>query len=411
MPSHTHRTTVLIVGAGLAGSTMAAALGTAGVPTLLVDRDAPDVRLDPTADGRTTAISLGSRRVLDGAGIWAGVADQASPILDIKITDHASPASMGYDHSDVGDEPFGHIVDNWLLRRAQQDRLAALPAVTVLAPAGVTALDRTATGVAARLDDGATVRADLVIGADGKGSIVRRSAGIEVSSWRYDQTAIACCIGHEAPHNGLALEHFMPSGPFAVLPMTDGPDGGHRSSVVWTERPARAKAMMALDGPAFDHELQTRVGDHLGRVALRGGRWAFPLGVLHAKQYIDARLALISEAAHAIHPIAGQGLNMGFRDIASLAELIVDQARLGLDVGAPELLARYQRLRLFDNVSLVGITDGLNRLFSNRSMALRGLRGAGLSVVAQIDPLKKVFMRHAMGVMGDLPRMVRGEAL
>ncbi|MCA8907101.1 MAG: UbiH/UbiF/VisC/COQ6 family ubiquinone biosynthesis hydroxylase [Rhodospirillaceae bacterium] len=405
------QTSVLIVGAGLAGASLAAALGSVGVATVLIDRDPPDQRLDPKADGRTTAVSLASRRVLEAAGVWQGVADRASPIWSIQISDHASPAAMDYDHRDVGEEPFGHIVDNQLLRRAQLDRLAELPSVTVLAPAALDTLERTSATATARLADGTEIRAELVVGADGRGSTVRRSAGIEVMSWRYNQTAIACCMSHELPHNGMALEHFMPGGPFAVLPMIDREDGSHRSSIVWTERPDRAKAMAALDEAAFSRELQWRVGDHLGRVALSGGRWTYPLGVLHAKRYTDTRLALISEAAHAIHPIAGQGLNMGFRDIATLAELVVDRARLGLDAGAPDLLRAYERWRLFDNVSLVAITDGLNRLFSNRSLALRGVRGAGLSVVGRISPLKKVFMRHAMGLMGDLPRTLRGRPL
>ena len=405
------QTSVLIVGSGLAGATLAAALGTVGVPTVLVDRDAPQARLDPRADGRTTAISFGSRRLLEAAGIWAGVAEAASPILDIRITDHHSPAVMHYDHADVGDEPFGHIVDNHLLRRAQLDRLEDLPSVTLLAPAALTGLERSDAAVQATLADGRVIRADLVIGADGKGSLVRRSAAIDVVTWRYRQTAIACCIGHEEPHHGLALEHFMPAGPFAVLPMTDAPDGGHRCSVVWTERTDRAPAMMALDEAAFSHQLQQRVGDYLGPVHLRGGRWTYPLGVLHAKRYTDRRLALISEAAHAVHPIAGQGLNMGFRDIATLAELIIDRARLGLDVGDAGMLRRYERWRMFDNVSLIGITDGLNRLFSNRSGLLRGMRGLGLTAVAQIAPAKRLFMRHAMGMMGDLPRSIRGQPL
>ena len=405
------RARVLIVGGGMAGMTLAAALGTAGVETVIVDRESQTARTTDAFDVRTTALSYGTRRLMEGAGLWPKLAPHAAPILDIRIADGHAPVFLHYDHSEVGDEPFGHIVDNRLIRLGQFERLAELPAVTALAGVGVAALDRASGIVTARLEDGRTIKAELVVGADGRGSFVRRSAGIETVTWRYRQKAIACTIAHEQPHNGLAVEHFMPPGPFAVLPVTDDADGTHRSSIVWTEDIKLADRFVALPEDDFNAELQRRTGSYLGAVRLIGRRHVYPLGVLHARTYIAERLALVSEAAHAIHPIAGQGLNMGMRDIAALAEIVADAARLGQDVGGRTGLARYQRWRRFDNVTLVAVTDGLNRLFSNAFPPVQLVRDAGLAVVGRLPPLKRVFMRHAMGVMGELPRLMKGERL
>jgi 2-octaprenyl-6-methoxyphenol hydroxylase len=405
------RTQVLIVGGGMAGLTLAAALGTAGVDVILVDRDAPDARTAESFDGRTTAIAFGSYQAMRGAGIWQHVEHQAEPILDIRIADGATPVFLHYDHREVGDDPFGLIIENRLLRLGQFARLDELPSVTHLAPAAVTALDRTPNGATARLADGRLIRAELVVGADGRGSFVRRTAGIGTMTWRYRQKAIVCVMAHELPHNGLAVEHFMPAGPFAVLPMTDDADGTHRSSIVWTERPDLADTAMALPEEGFDAELQRRVGDYLGAVRHIGRRFIYPLGVLHADSYVSQRLALVGDAAHAIHPIAGQGLNMGLRDVAALAEIVADAARLGLDVGDPDGLARYQRWRRVDNLTLVAVTDGLNRLFSNEFLPVKLARDAGLAAVGSLPPLKRFFMRHAMGTVGELPRLIRGEPL
>jgi 2-octaprenyl-6-methoxyphenol hydroxylase len=405
------RTRVLIVGGGMGGLTLAAALGTAGVETVIVDRESEAARTADPYDVRTTALSYGTRLLLEGAGIWPKLAPYASPICDIRIADGRAPVFLHYDHREVGDEPFGHIVENRLIRAGQFERLAELPSVTSITGIGVEAIER-APGIAtAQLSDGRTIMAELVVGADGRGSFVRRSAGIETVTWRYRQKAIACTIAHELPHNGLAVEHFMPSGPFAVLPMTDGEDGAHRSSIVWTERLDLADRFAALPEADFNAELQARVGDWLGAVRLIGRRHVYPLGVLHAREYVAERLALISEAAHAIHPIAGQGLNMGMRDVAALTEIVADAARLGLDVGAEAGLARYQRWRRFDNVTLVAVTDGLNRLFSNAVPPVQMARDLGLEAVGRLPPVKKFFMRHAMGAMGQLPRLMKGERL
>ncbi|MBB6252692.1 UbiH/UbiF/VisC/COQ6 family ubiquinone biosynthesis hydroxylase [Nitrospirillum iridis] len=399
---------VAIVGGGLAGLSLAAALGTAGVRTICIDRDSPAHQLTATFDGRTTAISHGSMKILDGAGVWAHLNGDAGPILDIRVTDQNRPTFLHYDHREVGDQPFGYIVENVVLRRAQFARLAELPSVTHLAPVAVTALERGPTMATISLADGRRVRARLVVGADGRGSLCRKDAGIRLVGDDYDQTAIAVTVEHEFPHHGVAVEMFLPSGPFAMLPLT-----GNRTSIVWSDKSAAVPYYMGLDDAAFTAELQSRIGDWLGVVRPVGGRHSYPLSWRHAERYIDRRLALVSETIHAMHPIAGQGLNMGLRDLAALAEVIVDAWRLGLDVGGAATLERYQRWRRFDNVSLLGVTDGLTRLFSNDIGPLKVARGLGLAAVnaPPLKPLKKLFMRHAMGIVGDLPRLVRGERL
>jgi 2-octaprenyl-6-methoxyphenol hydroxylase len=255
------------------------------------------------------------------------------------------------------------------------------------------------------------VRARLAVAAEGRRSPLREDAGIRVTTWDYPQAGIVCTVAHDKPHRGVAHEHFLPSGPFAMLPMTDAEDGTHRSSLVWTERRELVPAMLALDAAAFGHELERRFGDSLGALREVGGRWSYPLSLMHAARYVDRRLALVGDAAHVIHPIAGQGLNLGLRDVAALAETLVDAHRLGLDLGDGNVLARYQRWRRVDNTVLMVVTDGLNRLFSNDLPPVRLVRDLGLAAVDRMPPLKRLFMRHAMGLVGDLPRLVRGQPL
>jgi 2-octaprenyl-6-methoxyphenol hydroxylase len=310
----------------------------------------------------------------------------------------------------------GWIVENTAIRRSCFARLRGLARIDLRAPAELTEVTRRPGGVTARLDDGTTISARLLVAADGRNSAQRAAAGIKVTDFAYWQTAIVATVAHALPHGGVAHEHFLPSGPFALLPMTDAQDEHgnpvHRSSLVWTERRETVPAMLALDEAAFAGELQRRFGDSLGRLSLWGGRrWSHPLGLLHAERYIDTRLALIGDAAHGIHPIAGQGLNLGLRDVAALAECIVDARRLGLDIGDATVLERYQRWRRLDNMALIAATDSLNRLFSNDLLPLRLLRDVGLAAVNQVPPLKRFFMRHAMGMVGDLPRLVKGESL
>jgi len=402
-------TEVVIVGGGLGGLTLACALGSAGVPVVVVDRDPPATQLAEAFDGRTTAVAYGSARVLDGAGAWGYMADEAGPILDIRVTDQHSPLFLHYDHREVGDAPFGWILENRVMRRALFRRMAELPTITHLSPVAVTAVERDAAGAGVVLADGRRVRGRLLVGADGKKSICRESAGIRTMGWSYGQHAIITNIEHEQPHGGVAVELFLPNGPFAMLPLT-----GNRTSIVWSERADLAPWFVKLPEPRFTAELQARVGDWLGRIRPIGPRAAYPLGLMHAERYIDSRLALISEAIHAMHPIAGQGLNVGIRDVAALAEVVVDAWRLGLDIGGPDVLERYQRWRRADTVALLATTDALTRLFSNNIAPLalaRRLGMAAINTLPPLKPMKKLFMRHAMGVVGDLPRLVKGEAL
>lgn len=404
-------TEVLVLGGGMAGMTLANALAGAGVGTVVIDSAPPDSLLTAEYDGRASAIAHGSALVFRGIGLWPYLEDEAGPILDIRVADGAvasgpSTLFLHYDHTEIGDQPFGYMIENRVIRRALFERADTLPSLTRIAPARVSSLDRGPAGVSAELEDGRHIRARLVVGAEGRGSPARDEAGIGVTRWSYDQTAIVCTVGLEHDHGGAAVEYFLPSGPFAMLPMT-----GRRMNIVWTERPAFAERFMAMDDAAFLAELQQRFGEWLGEIALTGPRFTYPLGLQHAARYSDTRLALIGDAAHAIHPIAGQGLNLGLRDVAALAESVIDARRLGLDIGGADALRRYERWRRFDSVLLAGVTDALNRLFSNDIPPVRLARDLGMAAVGRIPPLKRFLMRHAMGVVGDLPRLVKGEAL
>jgi 2-octaprenyl-6-methoxyphenol hydroxylase len=338
--------------------------------------------------------------------VWSDIARDAEPIREIRVADGDSPFFLHYDHGEIGPDPLGHIVENRVLRRALLARAAALSNLRHLAPARVAAAERRSGGVTATLADGAGIRGNLLIAADGKSSPLRQEAGIRTVEWRYPQTAIVCTVWHERPHLGIAVEHFLPAGPFAILPMT-----GDRSSIVWTERAALVPRLMALDAAGFHAELARRFGDFLGRLEVVGPRWSYPLALMHAERYGAERLILVGDAAHVIHPIAGQGLNLGLRDVAVLAELIVDARRLGLDIGTADILARYERWRRFDTMTLAAVTDGLNRLFSNNIPPLAWARGLGLAAINRLPPIRRFFMQHAMGMVGNLPRLVRGERL
>jgi len=414
MTSETLTADVAIIGGGMVGMTLAAALGTAGLAVLMVDAESPDAMTGAAFDGRSSAIAFGSQQVLAGVGAWERMAAEAQPILDIRVSDGdatgaAARLFLHYDHRDLG-VAFGHIIENRAIRRALLGRLGELDQVRHVAPMHVAGLERHAGGVELRLQDGRCVAARLAVAADGRNSPIRAAAGIKATAWAYPQTGIVCTVAHDKPHHGVAHEHFLPAGPFAMLPMVDD-QGIHRSSIVWTERRDLAPVMLALDEAAFGAEIERRFGTSLGRVRPIGGRFSYPLTLVHAERYVDRRLALLGDAAHAIHPIAGQGLNLGLRDVAALAECVVDAHRLGLDIGDALALEHYQRWRRFDNLLLMAVTDGLNRLFSNDVAPLRLLRDVGLAAVDRLPVLKRMFMRHAMGVVGELPRLVRGERL
>lgn len=393
---------VLIIGGGFVGAALACALGDQGLKAIVVEASAPETLLEERFDGRASAISLTSRRLLERLGIWEEVAADACPMLDIRVADGDSTLFVHYDHREVGSEPFGHMVENRHLRRATIGRLSAHGSALLLAPARLAGLRRGSDGVEARLYGGGRIRAPLAVAADGRNSQLREEARIRVTGWRYRQTAIVCTVAHEKPHRFVAVEHFLPAGPFAILPLN-----GNRSSIVWTEREHLVPTLMALDEAPFTRELGRRFGDFLGRLRLEGPRFAYPLSLQFAARAIAPRLALVGDALHAMHPIAGQGLNMGYRDIAALVEVLVRAHREGQDLGSEAVLCRYERWRRFDNLQMLIATDGLNRLFSTDFAPIRLARDLGLGVVDRLPPVKRLFMRHAMGLLGELPPLLR----
>lgn len=391
---------VVVIGGGLVGMTLGLALAQRGLAACVIDRQPLAVMSDAAYDGRGSAIALGSKQLLDSLGLWADIAPEAGAILDIRVSDGDSRLFLHYDHTEVGTEPMGWIVENLVTRRALTRALERTPEITLIAPASVERLDRTPGGVTVHLADGRVIRAALAVAADGKNSPIREAAGIRSTRWDYPQTGIVCSVGLEKPHRGIAHERFLPAGPFALLPMSGIPGHPHRASIVWTEKTELAPQMLALDTNDFESEMTKRFGDFYGRLSLIGQRWSYPLSLLMAARMVDHRLALIGDAAHAIHPIAGQGLNLGLRDIGVLADVLGAASRLGLDLGDKAVLEDYARRRRVDTLGLIAATDGLNRLFSNDIAPVRLARRLGLAAVNRVPPLKHFFMRHAMGTMG-----------
>jgi 2-octaprenyl-6-methoxyphenol hydroxylase len=408
-----------IVGAGLNGSLLALAAGRAGLRTALIDRVPLKSLTEAGFDGRTTAIAYTSQRLFAALGVWDDVAGVAEPIRDIRISDaghdgRASPLFLHFDHREATPDardaaPMGWIVENRFLRAALLKRLADCPEIELVSPDEVVDTTRDLDRAELTLKSGRRLPARLVASAEGRFGSMREDAGIGAQSWSYGQTAIVLVAHHARPHRGVAQEKFLPGGPFAILPMTDGPAGEHRSSIVWTERAGLVRRLLELDPPRFAAEFGRRFGDHLGPVEPVGPRWSYPLALVHADRYIDTRLVLVGDAAHGIHPIAGQGYNLGVRDIAALVEVLADSKRLGLDIGATDTLERYAQWRRADNFAMVAATDLLNRLFSNDSKPLRLARGLGLAAVNRVPALRRFFVRHAMGMVGDLPKLIRGE--
>lgn len=397
---------VIIVGGGPVGGAFACALAGAGLRTAVIDHENPAAELVPQFDGRALAVALTAQRVFQAVGLWEKTAPFAAAIEQIRVVDGASPLHLHYHHREVGNEPFGWIVESRGLRRAVAERLGAMPGITRFAPARLARLERSAHKVEAHLADGRVLEAPLAVGADGRRSVTREGAGIKVRVRDYRQTAIVCTVAHEHPHHNVAYEHFLPAGPFAILPLP-----GNRAGIVWTERSHLAPAIMAEDDAAFLVELKSRFGDFLGGIVLEGPRFAHPLSAQLADRYWAPRLALVGDAAHAMHPVAGQGMNMGLRDAAALAQLVVEAKRLGQDVGGDLILERYARWRRFDNLLMLGMTDGLVRLFSNDIAPIRLVRDIGLAAVNRMPAAKRLFTGHAMGLAGDIPRLMKGEAL
>lgn len=396
---------LLVLGGGLTGLALAAAVGGAGGRVALIERRRVEATLTPTFDGRVTAVASGSQRFLAAIGAWEELEATSQPIQDIVVRERFSPLEVHYDHRELDGGPLGWIVENRRLRSALAAN-AARGDIELMEEAEVVAIERDAVTTTLALADGRRVRGALLAVAEGKASPTRARLGIGARRRPYGQTGLVCTLAHERPHRGFAVERFFPDGPFARLPMT-----GERSSIVWALRDELSRDVGRLDDAAFLGEVGERCGDELGRLALEGPRWTYPLELVVADSYVADRAALVGDAARSIHPIAGQGWNLAVRDVAALTEIVVDRLRLGLDPGDRAALERYAGWRRFDGLALVAVTDGLNRLFANGSSILRLLREGGLGVVERTGPLKRLFMRHAAGLLGELPRTMRGEAL
>jgi 2-octaprenyl-6-methoxyphenol hydroxylase len=423
---------IVIIGGGLAGGLAALALASRGFSGALVDAADPAAMRGAAFDGRTSAISYASARVFRRLGLWDAIAPDAEPIRDILVTDGRAKSHfddgavsnfhLHFDSRELDDTPLGWIVENRILREVLFDAIAREPLVSLIAPATRAATKFDAGDAIVDLVDGRRLSAALVVAADGRRSALRAEANIKTNDWRYHQTGIVATVAHERPHEGVAQEFFLPAGPFAILPMTPVREGGHkttsreggqikayRSSLVWTERADAAPAYMALDDEKFRIEIENRFGPYLGALTPAGPRWSYPLAFTLAQSYIAPRLALIGDAAHAIHPIAGQGYNLGIKDIAALADVLTDGRDVGLDIGALTVLQNYQRWRRFDSAALALGTDLLNRLFSNDIAPIRLARDFGMGAVNAVAPLRKFFMKQAGADMGALPSLMARE--
>lgn len=398
------KTDVLIIGGGLVGAAMAVALAQSGVTSRVLERGTRQTVYQPRNDGRVSAISQASARIFRHLGVWDALLPEAGPIRDIRVADQGSLAHVHFDHRAVGSEPFGYMIPNHLIRQTLQQAMEAQPQVTVEYEAMVKNLDNDAYRAAVTLEDGRVFEASLLLVADGRYSSMREMLGIPARILDYGQTAMVCTIRHTEPHHGVAVELFQPAGPLAILPMTD-----QRSCIVWTETTEKAGPIMALSDAEFSAQLAVAMGGYLGEIELLGTPYGYPLTLVQADRYTAPRTALIGDAAHGIHPIAGQGVNLGYRDVAVMADLVREARTLGLDLGAVSLLEHYQRWRRFDATSMMATTDILNRLFSNNVLPVRLARRAGLSLFNRLTPVKDWFMLSAMGLKGDLPRMLREE--
>ncbi|KGJ03055.1 FAD-dependent monooxygenase [Paracoccus sphaerophysae] len=401
---------IIIAGGGLNGPALALALAGAGLSVAVIDARPATARAADDFDGRAYALALASRRLLTALGLWSELAPKSQPILKVEAAqgqpgEGAGPFHLSFDSAEIEEGPVGHMLEDRFLYAAL---LAAMQGkVTHLPGRQVTGQQVQPGQVGVTLDDGRTVTARLLVGADGRGSGVASRAGIRRRGWGYGQTALVAAVDHERPHHGTAWQYFMPSGPLAILPLP-----GNRSSIVWSEPDDTARAIAALPDDAFLDVLRPRFGDFLGAISLAGPRFSYPLSLSLADSYVAPRIALVGDAAHGVHPIAGQGLNLGLRDVAALAEVIVDAARRGEDIGAADVLDRYQRWRRFDATALGLGMDSVNRLFSNDNPLLRTARGLGMGVVTAIPPLRRAFMRQAAGLsVAPMPRLLAGQPL
>ena len=402
-----HDSDIVIVGGGLNGPALALALAQSGHSVKVVDSLSDTVRKNAAFDGRAYALALSSVRLLRAVGIWDRVADHSQPMLDIKVSDGRagegpSPFFMHFDHAEIEEGPMGYMLEDRYLRRAFLDAMADMPRITQIRDT-VTAQQADAQGVRVTLASGRTLSARLLVGSDGRASGTARRAGIQRTGWGYGQTALVAAIEHERPHEGVAHQFFMPPGPLAILPLP-----GNVSSIVWSESDATAARFAELPDEEFMQVLRPRFGDFLGRIKLKGKRFTYPLNLTLANSFIAERLALIGDAAHGMHPIAGQGLNAGLRDVAALAQVVDEARRRGEDIAAPDVLARYQQWRRFDTATLALVTDATNKLFSNDNPILRLGRDLGMGAINAVPKLRRGFIREAAGLTGDLPDLMKG---
>jgi 2-octaprenyl-6-methoxyphenol hydroxylase len=407
---------VVIVGAGMAGATLALALAQGGLDCVLVDPLPFEAMVAETFDGRASAISFSCFRQWRALGAAPLIEPDAQRIEQILVTDGRSPGAaaaapggvwLRFDSAEIADrvagEPLGYLIENRRIRAGLAQAVRAAP-IQVFAPARMAALEAGPGSVRVALADGRSIRAALVVGADGRASIVRDQSGVGVIGWDYAHVGVVATVALEHDHNGVAYEHFLPTGPFAILPLTE-----RRASLVWTENRSRGAALMGARPEIFEGHLRRRFGGFLGGVSVLGPRFSYPLSLQLADRLTAPRAALVGDAAHAVHPIAGQGLNMGLKDVAALAEVLIDAVRLGEDIGAPAVLDRYARWRTLDNVGVALATDLFTRLFSNDHPLVRAARNAGMAVVNRIGPARRLFMAEAGGAAGDLPRLLRGK--
>jgi 2-octaprenyl-6-methoxyphenol hydroxylase len=404
-------TDIAIVGGGLNGTALALALSRAGQKVTLIDAARTETQRDAAFDGRSYALALTSVRMLQGLDVWEALAPRAQAMLEIKVTDGRagqgpSPMFMHFDHAEIEEGPMGWMVQDRHLRPALLDAVAANEGITLRDATQVTDQIAEPAGITLTLSDGRTLRARCAVGADGRGTGTGRRAGIKRVEWDYGQTALVCAIEHEKPHGGVAHQFFMPPGPLAILPLT-----GNLSSIVWSETHANAARIAALPEAEYLDVLRPRFGSFLGQIGLAGQRYSYPLGLSLAHRMVAGRVALVGDAAHGVHPIAGQGLNAGLRDVAALAEVIADAVRRGEDPGSAQVLERYQQWRRFDNTTLALATDAFNRLFSNDNPLLRAARDIGMAAVNAMPGLRRGFIREAAGLTGELPRLMKGEPL
>ncbi|MCE8418077.1 FAD-dependent monooxygenase [Rhodovulum sulfidophilum] len=407
----TYDSEILIVGGGLNGPALALALAQAGLSVTVIDALPRTDRDSDLFDGRSYALALGSTRLLSAIGIWPGLVHRGQPILEIVASDGragegAAPFFLDFHHGEIEDGPMGHMIEDRYLRRAMLEALEAEPRITTLSGETVVAQETGPTGVTVTLTSGRQICARLLVGCDGRRSGTAQRAGIGRTGHDYGQTALVCAIAHEHPHGGTAHQFFMPPGPLAILPLP-----GNRSSIVWSERHAQAAAIQALDDAAYLEMLRPRFGDFLGEIALEGARFTYPLSLSLANAFCAPRVALLGDAAHGVHPIAGQGLNLGLRDVGALAQVLVEAKRRGEDIGAIDVLERYQTWRRFDTTLMAAGTDTVNALFSNDNPLLRLGRDLGLGAVAALPALRRRFIREAAGLTGGLPRLMTGRPL